>query len=323
MQPPGAFISLLEKALLMKPRQLLLRTCCALLILVVCTSAMIATRIVVDSNGKLGNAGSPGEFTCSEAGCHGAGDGNSTTGGLPDNGGPGSITLTTNPAFAAGNQYVPGTTYSVTITVSETGKSLFGFSFEALDNSGSTNTSVNNAVGTVTITDGVHTRVGQPFGTGRVAVTHQAHGGAFANSATFNFNWTAPASGIVNLYYDGNADNGDGLADAQDNVYSHTLQISPAPATGIAPLTEPALALEVFPNPANDLFTVRFRMSISHTIDLRLYSLEGKFIKILSSKEAGAGLFSESYSTKGLAKGFYLIKIVSNGVTATQRLMVN
>ena len=150
----------------MKTKNLLLSSMIAIPAIAFLTSG------TMDSNGKLSNAGAPGESTCSQSGCHGAGNGNGTTGGLADNAGPGSITLTSSPSITA-NQYVPNTTYHITIKVSETGKNLFGFSFEALDNSGNTNPAVNNAVGTVTITDATHARVGQPFGTGRLAVTHQ------------------------------------------------------------------------------------------------------------------------------------------------------
>jgi hypothetical protein len=314
----GLLLHLYKKQTCMKPRKLLLSCCIA----IPAIALLSATTALVDSNGKLGNSGGPGESTCSEAGCHGAGNGNGSSGGVPDNGGPGSVVLTASPAFTGGNQYVPGTTYSLTVTVSETGKSLFGFDFEALDNSGSTNTTINNAVGTITITDATHTRVGQSFGTGRVTVTHQPGGGAFANSATFKFNWTAPASGIANLYYDGNAANGDGVADALDNVYSHNLQLSPTTSTGIVALAGNSPLLELFPNPATDQFTVRFTMERAGEVDLLLYSLDGKYVKNLTGKRAPAGLFTESFSVKDLAPGCYLLKTTADGLSETRQVFV-
>jgi hypothetical protein len=306
----------------MKTKTLFLSSLIAIVIIVFLTST------TVDSNGKIGNAGAPGEFTCSQSGCHGAGNGpnasgKTTTGGLPDNGGPGSITITSVPAFVGGNQYKPNTTYSITITVSQTGIDLFGFSFEALDNSGSTNLSVNNAVGVLTITDPTHTRENQPFGTGRNCVTHQLNGGAFPNSANFNFNWTAPASGIVNLYYDGNATNDDGYADAADNVYAHTLQLSPASALGIASVNKQISSVEVFPNPTSDMFTVRFNMNVSNYVDMQLHSADGKTLKTLISKKVVSGMFTQSFSTEGLTKGIYFISINVGGQTETNQIFVN
>jgi len=281
-----------------------------------------ALSMVVDTNGKLSNTGAPGEFTCSQLGCHGAGNGTSSTGGLPDNGGSGGITLTSTPAFM-GNQYVPNTTYSITITISQHGISHFGFSFEALDNSGSTNTSINNAVGTVTITDPVHTRKGQPFGTGRLCVTHQTDIGAFSNTTTFNFNWTAPTTGTVNLYYDGTAADGDKLPDATDNVYAQSMQLIPVSATDIVNLNSHNSSVDIFPNPASDMLTVCFNMDIANNIDMQLYSLDGKSIKTLANKKVAAGVFKESFSTEGLVRGFYLLRINTGGVAQTHQIFVN
>jgi hypothetical protein len=285
----------------------------------------LRTLNMVDTNGKLGNTGTPGEFTCSQATCHGAGNGSSTTGGLPDNGGPGSITLTSIPAFVGGNQYVPNTTYSITITVSQHGIGHFGFGFEALNNSGSTNTSINNAVGTITITDPIHTREGQPFGTGRNCATHQTNGGAFTNAANFNFNWTAPTAGTgtVNLYYDGIAADGDKLPDSQDNVYAHTLQLTPTGATFISTVNNHNSLVEIFPNPTTDVFTIRFNMNDANDVDAQLYSVDGKSLKTLANKKVAAGMFTESFSTEGLTTGFYFIRINMGGHTETHQIFVN
>lgn len=283
--------------------------------------ALLTSSTIVDSTGKLGNSGGPGENTCSQSGCHGAGNGSSSTGGLADNAGPGSITLTSTPALT-GNQYVPNTTYHITITVSETGKNLFGFDFEALNNNGSTNTSVNNSVGTVTITDATHTRKGQPFGTGRVTVTHQANGGASANTASFNFDWTAPATGTVNVYYDGNAVNGDGSANAQDNVYAKSMQLIPAAATGIANIKN-NFVVETFPNPVTDMFSIRFNSDRTQNVEVQLFSLDGKLIKNLINKKVAAGIFTESFSNEDMSRGLYLLRINLEGNVQTQRLLVN
>ncbi|MEO8761626.1 MAG: choice-of-anchor V domain-containing protein [Bacteroidia bacterium] len=300
----------------MKTKTLLLSS-----LLVIPTMALL-TSSTIDSNGKLGNSGALGESTCSQSGCHGAGNGSSSTGGLADNAGPGNITLTSTPALTA-NNYVSNTVYHITITVSETGKSLFGFDFEALDNSGNTNASINNSVGTVTITDATHTRKGQPFGTGRLTVTHQHNGGAFANSATFNFDWTAPASGTVNFYYDGNAVNNDGLANAQDNVYAKTLQLTPALATNINAVNATNFAVETYPNPINDVFTIRFQIDRTQNVDAQLFSVDGKLIKNLFNTKAPAGLFTESFSAEGITKGLYLLRTTIGGQTQTKRVFVN
>ncbi|HXB40971.1 MAG TPA: choice-of-anchor V domain-containing protein [Bacteroidia bacterium] len=308
----------------MKTKKLLLTS------LVVIPAIALFTSSTLDSSGKLINSGSPGEYTCSQANCHGAGNGQGSTGGLPDNGGPGSLIITSNPAFNGGNQYVPNTVYHMTIKVSEAGKSLFGFDFEALDNSGNTDPFTNNSVGTLTITDATHTRKGQPAHIvsgqpvfGRWNVTHQTNGGAFANSASFNFDWQAPASGTVNLYAAGNAANGDGLANAMDNVYSKTLQLSVFNGTGIANVNTDNILMDVFPNPAGDLITVRLHLVKEDNVNIQLFSLDGKLVKTFADKKAVPAMFIQSFSTEGLAKGIYILRTGTESFTKTQRIVIN
>jgi hypothetical protein len=273
----------------------------------------------LDSNGKLANAGAPGETTCSGPGCHGAGNGSWSTGGLPDNGGPGSITLTAVPALI-GNTYVPGTTYSMSIKVSETGKNLFGFSCEIVDNSGNTNPTINNTMGVFTITDPIRTRKGQTFGTGRVTVTHQTNGGLSPNSATFNFNWTAPSSGTVNLYYDGAAVNQDSLPNAADNVYSKFVKLTPSTTA----ITDFSLLkqVDVFPNPANDNMTVKLSIEVPLTINAYLKGADGRIVKRFFAKQFDAGENSEQLDVKEVPEGIYFLILNGEGFNKAEHVVI-
>jgi hypothetical protein len=188
------------------------------------------TLAIKDHSGKFHTAGLPvpGETTCSASGCHGAGNGSFTSGGFADNGGPGSIVLSSS--NMPGWVYTPGVTYHMTITLTETGCSLFGFSAAVMDNGG------RNA-GTITVTDAAHTRKGSPVGSTLVYLTHT--GGPTGpnpgyqlistNPAVIIFDWTAPASNVgpVTFYFDGVATNNNVVEDAGDNVYAGTQIASP------------------------------------------------------------------------------------------------
>ncbi|MBA3663584.1 MAG: T9SS type A sorting domain-containing protein [Bacteroidetes bacterium] len=301
----------------MKIKNLFIIISCSLLFI-------LLTSETLDSSGKLISAGGPGEGTCSTTGCHGAGNGNGTSGGLADNAGPGNITLVSVPALTA-NKYVPGTTYNMTITVSETGKNLFGFSFEALDNSGNTSITVNNATGSITVTDAVRTRTGQPFSTGRLTLTHKTNGGAVANAANFTFSWKAPASGTVNIYYDGAAVNSNTLADAGDNVYSKSMQLTPNTATvtaiGLNDNIENSLVL--FPNPAKDHFTLNFNEEDLPFVDVQIMSVDGKIIKHYNKAAGDGKRFSNRYDVDDLARGSYIVKINTGKKTVLKKLIIN
>lgn len=284
-------------------------------ILTVLTSSTIGTQNTMDANGKLGSTGAPGEPTCSQPGCHGAGNGSGSKNGLADNAGPGSITITANPSLAGGS-YVPNQLYHMTVTVSESGKNLFGFDFVAIDNSGSTSPTTNNSVGTITITDASHTRKGQPFNLGRVNVTHTQNGGASANSKSFNFDWKAPASGIVNFYATGNAANGDGNENAADNIYKIHTQLV-ASVTDINNLSN-STAFVLYPNPANELTTVSLN-SLNGQVNIRIYDLNGKLV----SESSSIGQEKVSINTTELNSGVYWINLSDNEKSITQKLVVS
>ncbi len=274
----------------------------------------------LNAGGTSTSTGAPGEpHTCSQAGCHGAGNGNSSHGGLPDNGGPGSITFSSVPAMV-GNQYVPNTTYHINITVAETGQLIFGFNAEMLDNSGNTNTQIDNTLGTLTITDPVHTHIMHGWGTGRSTVTHMLNGGLTNDTHTFTFDWTAPATGIVNAYYSGVAGNNDNLCSAADNVYVGYTQLTPL-NTGIAS-TNDALSLEVYPNPASDNLHVDFSLTEDAHVAAEIFSMDGRKIKTLEDRNAMAGSFTGNYDITDLSSGIYILKITSGTQTSTKRIVV-
>ncbi len=176
----------------------------------IAASVFLLSYTTLSENGRAGVAGSPGETGCNTSGCH-TGVGTS-----------GSVNLTSNiPA----NGFVPGTTYNMTLTVSETGKPLFGMGLEALTTS-STNAG--------TLIAGAKTKLlSKVIGTvNRTSMVHQFNAGLTANSAVFTFSWTAPtvAAGNVTFYFGGLAANASGTEDAGDNTYMGTKIFSPQSA---------------------------------------------------------------------------------------------
>ena len=280
---------------------------------------------VMNAAGTSTSTGAPGEpHTCSQAGCHGSGNGSGTTGGLANNAGPGSITITSNPALPGGNTYVPNTTYHMSITVSETGKAIFGFNAEILDLSAPTytNTQVDNTIGTLTITDATHTQIKHGWGTGRSTVCHTQNGGLANNTTTFNFDWKAPASGTANIYTSAVAADNDGSADAQDNVYTkYILGLTPATTTGIDSYNDD-FSFDAYPNPSQDKLTVAFALPAEQQITIQLVSIDGRVVKTLDSRTI-AGTYIQTYNTEDIAKGVYLLKINSNSFNQAKKVFIN
>lgn len=275
-----------------------------------------------NSSGQAAGTTAPGEtHTCSQAGCHGAGNGNSTTGGLADNAGPGNITITSTPAMI-GNTYVPGTVYQMSITVNDAGKSVFGFVAQMLDNSGNTDLHINNTSGTITVTDAVHTHTSAAFGTGRQDITHSTNGGLSNNSAIFKYNWTAPATGTVNVYTSAAACNHDALATAVDNVYTKNVQLVPATATAIKSLLN-SNSVSLFPNPANNQFSISFNAKMDESFDFAIYSMNGNLIKDLGTRNSVSGFVNQTFTINDISSGIYLINISSKTEHLYKKLIVN
>ncbi len=165
----------------------------------------LLTSEQLSDNGKAGATGSPGEVDCTD--CH-----SSYT--LNSGGGAAYISV----SGVTNNEYIPGQTYPMSVTVRFIGRSLFGVGVEAL-----TSSNVNG--GTLNVTDAVHTAIKTTTigGASRRNLVHTFNGGASQDSMVFNFSWTAPAAGAgtITFYYCGIAANNNG-SESGDYVYQGT-----------------------------------------------------------------------------------------------------
>jgi hypothetical protein len=175
----------------------------------------IAMIVMGHAAGITGQAASPSETTCTRSGCHNS---------FALNSGTGSIVISHNiPATG----YVPGQTYSISVTVAKSGVPLFGFDFEALKSS-------NTTAGTLIVTSSTTTQVATSTN-GRQNITHKTNGGFTSGTHTFSFNWKAPVAGTgtVTFYGAGLAANKNN-SDTGDYTYTTSLAISESNILSIA-----------------------------------------------------------------------------------------
>jgi hypothetical protein len=268
-------------------------------------------------NGKRGVTGSPGENTCSQSTCHGAG----APGGLADNAGSGAVTITTNPAFV-NNTYQANQTYSVTVTVNQVGCSYFGFDFEALDATKPfTSLTTNNSIGTLSTNPNFpDVSIAQYIGS-------KGNFNAFHNNpitttdkAEFTFNWKAPASGTVSMYAAGNAANNDNTSDAGDNIYKTSLlNLTPATVLGVENVPLQA-SLNVFPNPVLDLATVSFDLKNDDNVSFSIMNTNGEIVKSIV-KQLPGGEVKTTLDLSTLAKGNYILMLKTQSAQAFTKLV--
>jgi Secretion system C-terminal sorting domain/SprB repeat/HYR domain len=129
--------------------------------------------------------------------------------------GSGSMNLTSNiPASG----FVPGATYTMTLSVAQTGQPAFGMDLAAIGG---------------TLTPGSGTKI----------LTGELVQSTPSSTGNFTFSWTAPTTGNATFNYAGLAANGNGVDDAGDNTYTGTKTFTPQVAA--TPITATASASNV------------------------------------------------------------------------------
>jgi len=254
----------------------------------------------IDSdNGKAGATGSPGENNCTN--CHNT---------YAVNSGAGSIAITSN---MTNWEYVPGQTYQISVTVAQSGKSLFGLGFEALLSSGA------NA-GTLTAGTGTTIKNATIAGNSRRNVVHQLNGGASSGTHTFTFNWAAPTTnvGALTFYAAGNACNANG-SDTGDYVYTASQVVNPAPV-GITEEVAAPFTFSFYPNPATENITVNYSLEQSAKVNYTIYDLTGKQVQSETANRF-SGSQQHILDVTSLPAGTYLLNVNVNGKAITKRFV--
>ena len=175
-------------------------------IVVVSSVILIGTKAYqTSSNPMLGMTGAPGEQNCTQ--CHSSN---------PINSGSGNVEIVFN---NGSNSFQSGQTYPVTVKVSQSGISKFGFEITSVASSNTTTGAGTFASTNTNVTVG--SQDGKSYALQKVAA-------ATSGSGTFTFDWTAPATsqGDITFYASGNAANGNGNMTG-DNIYTTNLKISP------------------------------------------------------------------------------------------------
>lgn len=234
--------------------------------------------------------------TCNTSGCH--------VGAL--NSGPGGVAITTN---VPGTGYIPGTEYSITITVDAGGANgnVFGFACSAAKDGSTTPT------GGFSAADG--TTLAKSGGAYMVHNTAAAGSGA-SDTHTFTVNWTAPASGTgdVKIFAAGNSGNGNGQ-NSGDQIYNSTLVVSEAPGAG---LTEAIVsAFQLFPNPATESVTLNVPDQLLDGT-VRVLDMTGKTVF-----HTQLNMHQIAIDLTAFNQGAYIVEIQKDGKSYTSRLVKN
>jgi hypothetical protein len=281
----------------------------AILLVVVAVFTVTSGFEVQDNTGQAGRTGSPSENTCNIT-CHT---------GFALNDGTGSITISCPdmPTW----EYMPGDTYTVNVTVSRVGNSLFGFDVECLTGA----TPPQNA-GVFLITNSTETQI-KNFVVSPVTrknVVHKLNGGIGTDSKTWSFDWVCPTTNVGNVtfYATGNAANGNNSSSG-DHIYKTTQVVTPALGAGISDNNSALNGFNVYPNPAHDNLFVSYTAEPNEDVVINLISLEGKIVSTLyNGTSNGLPAQLQLALPTDLQQGMYLVQLVHGNVSATHRIVV-
>lgn len=174
---------------------------------------------------EAARTGAPNEQTCAFSGCHT---------GSAVNSGSGSVSITGLPA-----NYVLNQQYTITVTVSQGGRSTFGFEATAINDQG-------QKVGNFTAGSGMRVFTGVAGGNTRQYISHNIPR-TTPNQAVWTFTWTAPAqsAGKVTFYAAGNAANGNGN-ESGDLIYTSSASTqAPVSLASVATVSSASFAQNV------------------------------------------------------------------------------
>lgn len=229
--------------------------------------------------------------TCGGGGCHG---GISTAT---------SVSIAVDSSSVAISKYVPGHTYSVTITGHNTSSlPKFGYQFSVVSGIGASQVQA----GSCAAPSGSHNAT---LGTISI-LEHSSPLSGSAGTYTVSFNWTAPAAGTGNviMYCNLNAVDGLGGPDAADknNVTSLTL----GETTAVPELSQD-IAITAYPNPATSQFTLKMG-NATGDYTINIYDMSGR---VVASQiiHASSNTTNVPVNCANWPKGYYGVQISQNG----------
>jgi len=259
-----------------------------------------SSYVIIYNSGIAGYTGSPGETSCSN--CHSGGSSPSS-----------AISISSTPSFS-NNQYVPGTTYTIEITVTASGFSKFGFGCEIL-NAFNANAGLmqNQGTGVKFLNSGA--RKNAVHTTGKLN----------AGSANFTFEWVAPQSGAATIYVSGNAVNANNSSSGDFPIAPVSLALQAEIPIDPVAIKESGLLLgelSIYPLPSNGITNLSYVLKRSSLIEISICDLSGQELKRFEEGTQEQGLHNKLVNLEGISAGVYFVKMLGEGQRLSQKLLI-
>lgn len=244
-----------------------------------------------------GYCGSPTEYYASCITCHGGSSAQTLSGVITSN--------------IPSQGYSPGSTYTITATISRPGHTYFGFQISPQNSGGS-------LLGTI-VNTGVATKI---VGSGKY-ITHTSSGvNGNGPSKTWTFDWTAPAvgAGKVTFYGAFLAANKD-YGSSGDTTFLSSLAIQEGPL-GINSIEQNVSKVSIYPNPASEKINIDYTVAHTAPVKITLVDILGKTVDVLLNETKSVGNYNNSFNLKENLSGVYFIIINTQESTSVQKVMI-
>jgi len=241
------------------------------------------------SGSPAGRTGSPTDgFTCATSSCH------NTTASVS------LVQIISSNVPVSG--YIPGQTYTLTATMTQTGISKFGFQISPQDMNG-------NKVGNIIVTNVSNTKI-----VSTKYITHTSAGSTGSGTKSWTFDWQAPSVGTGDVIFYGafNFANNSGTSSG-DIIRTNTLTITEDLGTaGIFGIEGDQLSTILFPNPLTEQATLRVQLQEQEKVNVQIYSLSGQTVSesMLFTGTPGLNEFNIQMPN-GLPSGAYKMMVSS------------
>ncbi len=260
-----------------------------------------------NSNGTFfqGVTGAPGETTCAD--CH---DNLNT--------GSGSVVIT------APDDYTPGDTVEITVSINDAGQTRWGFEFTALDAS-------DQPAGTIIVTDIART-VSTTALNGRqyIAQTTLGTDATKGNSTQWSFDWITPESNIGPVtFYVASVAGDEASGPNGDYTYTTTHTMLATSVVEVAGSHLPGdFSLEQnYPNPFNPVTAIEFSLPTRAKVELTVFNIIGQKVRVLHSGILEAGQYrtewnGTDYNGRQAATGAYFYRLETASYRQVRKMIL-
>jgi len=194
--------------------------------------------------------------------------------------------------------YIPGETYTISLSVSGTGDK--GFEVSPQDLQG-------NLLGSLIDGPDIH------LVAGNTAVTHDD--ATSANPSQWQFGWIAPEEGTGDVTFYG--------AFTVNKPVTRLSTLVAQENTGVSIPEHEDPQVNIFPNPVSKDLHITYRTDEAGALTIDLISMNGTIIRILEKMISGAGVYTFDHElAPSIQPGIYILRISSPAGAENHRLII-